>query len=104
MTINEIHETAIAPYLGSDYSDLFGIGKSKAQRAESKSARVEKRAAKKVNKEATKGAAERARMGLEDIPVPGTQAAASGKSNILLYAGIGAAAIILVIVIMIFKK
>ena len=101
--IQQIHQIALTG-AADQYSDLFGIGKSKKARQEAKAARQAARADKKINKERTKGAAERARMGLEDIPMPVAAPAQTGKSNTLLYAGIGAAAVILVIVVMYFKK
>lgn len=105
MNIEYIHGTALAPGQESDYSDLFGIGKSKAARAEAKVARQEKRAAAKILKERTKGAAERAKMGLEELPtIAADGAPAAGKSKILIFAGIGAAVLILVIVFIIKRK
>jgi len=102
----DIHGTAIAPGQESEYSDLFGIGKSKAARQAAQLARQQKRADKKINKERTKGAAERAKMGLEDgPPVPSAPAAAgTGNSKILIFAGAGAALLILVIVFFIKRK
>ncbi|MCX6265872.1 MAG: hypothetical protein NTW16_00740 [Bacteroidetes bacterium] len=102
MTIEKIYDISAA---ASPYSDLFGIGKSKAARAEAKAKRQEKRADKKVNKERTKGAAERARMGLEDLPTPALAGQApAAKSKVLIYAGAAGAVILVMVILMFIKK
>lgn len=95
MQITNIHNTAIAPFENANFSD-FTLSSAKGR---------ERRAQKKIDKARTQGAMERAKLGLEDgPPLPSAASGNEGGSKTLIYAGIGAAILVTVIVIFLLKR
>ena len=90
MEITAVHNTSIAPY--SDFSLSSPKGR-------------ERRAQKQIDKARTDGAKERAKLGLEDGPPVLSQGGAeTGKPKTALYIENGAAILVIVILIFVFKR
>jgi len=80
-------------FSGDSYSDLFGKKKS-----------AEEKAAKQIAKAKLKGDKERAKMGLDEIPVSGAATPEAGSNKTMIYAGIGVAVLVVIVIVIFISK